>query len=200
MDTALFTKCHECPRNVFYKRKKEKKRKISNECNEQCAEKRAKEKTRIAHNRQIETPEKRTERLAGKKTFMMKQRQTETPEKRTKRLSKINMSMTRTREVRSTIPAKSEIVNFFLEKVKDACDYICSSCHRMMYRITVRRLDDTQYVKAPTKIVNNVLRYRLKSGNGKEWICRTCHNCLKRGKMPAQSKANMFLSLPQQPV
>ena len=88
----------------------------------------------------------------------------------------------------SSLP--EQIIQSFENNVKDGPDYICSVCHRMMYRATVVALNEDKYTKGSSKMIKDILSYRLKSKNDREWICCTCHLTLKRGKMPAQAKAN----------
>ena len=66
---------------------------------------------------------------------------------------------------------------------KDQIMYV--SCNRLMYRKTVQEFQISKYNKAPKEFVPVSV-----SAQDKQWICRTCHNALKRGVLPAQAKAN----------
>ena len=59
-------------------------------------------------------------------------------------------------------------------------------CNRLMYRKTVQQFQMSNYDKAPSDFVvpDSV------SARDKQWICKTCHSTLKRGRLPAQAKAN----------
>ena len=86
--------------------------------------------------------------------------------------------------------SEEDVILQFLKKLKDAADYVCCSCNRMMYRMSALELKEDAYTKTRPNIVSNVLRFRRTSAQGKEWICRTCHVTLKDGKLPNMSKAN----------
>ena len=82
--------------------------------------------------------------------------------------------------------------------MKDAADYVCCSCHRLMYRVSVVLFKENNYQKAPVDILKNILDFCKRSVDEKEWICKTCHLTLKRGKMPGQAKCNK-MTLTRQP-
>ena len=52
-----------------------------------------------------------------------------------------------------------------------------------MYRKTVIKFKVTEYSKAPDDFI-------VPDSGIKQWMCKTCDNALKRGKLPAQAKAN----------
>ena len=54
-----------------------------------------------------------------------------------------------------------------------------------MYRKTVIEFKVTKYSKAPDDFTVTVPDSGIK-----QWMCNTCDNALKRGKLPAQAKAN----------
>ena len=60
---------------------------------------------------------------------------------------------------------------------------MCVCCNRLMYRKTVIEFKVTKYSKAPDD-------FTAPHSGTKQWICKTCDNALKRGKLPAQAKAN----------
>jgi hypothetical protein len=55
-----------------------------------------------------------------------------------------------------------------------------------MYHKTVQQFKVFNYDKAPSEFVIP----ESVSAHDKQWICKTCHNALKRGVLPAQAKAN----------
>ena len=55
-----------------------------------------------------------------------------------------------------------------------------------MYHKTVQEFQLSKYHKAPSEFFVSV----SVSLQDKQWICKTCHNALKRGVLPAQAKAN----------
>ena len=72
----------------------------------------------------------------------------------------------------------------FIRATREGPDYICVCCNRLMYRKTVIEFKLTKYNKAPTDFTAPA------NSETKQWICRTCDHALKRGKLPAQAKAN----------
>ena len=73
----------------------------------------------------------------------------------------------------------------FIAATKEGPDYKCVCCNRLMYRKTVIEFKVTKYSKAPDDFTVTV-----PDAGTKQWICKTCDNALKRGKLPAQAKAN----------
>ena len=65
-------------------------------------------------------------------------------------------------------------------------DYVCVYCNRLMYHKTVLEFQMSRYDKAPSNFVVS----ESISACDKQWICKTCHNALKHGLLPAQAKAN----------
>ena len=68
----------------------------------------------------------------------------------------------------------------FTSLVKEGPNYVCTCCHQeenyLKLLQTSATIFDTQYIR--------------RSGDQEMWVCQTCHRTLKRGKMPAQAKAN----------
>ena len=69
------------------------------------------------------------------------------------------------------------------EATKDGSDYVCVCCNRLMYRKTVIEFKASKYSKAPED-------FTVPNSETKQWICMTCDHNLKRGRLPAQAKAN----------
>ena len=80
----------------------------------------------------------------------------------------------------------------FKKECKKQPVYICTSCHRLLWRKGVQKFSIDKYNKIRKEIIQLVLheKYRLTSIDGSIYICHTCHTALKSGKIPAQSKAN----------
>ena len=70
--------------------------------------------------------------------------------------------------------------------------YICTSCHRLLWRKGVQKFSIDKYNTIRKEIIQLVLheKYRISSIDGSIYICHTRHTALKLGKIPAQSKAN----------
>ena len=79
-----------------------------------------------------------------------------------------------------------EASHAFVSATKEGPDYVCVCCNRLMYRKTVQEFQASMYDKAPSEFAVS----EFVSAQDKQWICKTCHNALKRGVLPAQAKAN----------
>ena len=155
----------------------------------------AKRKTRLqkdanlkSKSRSKETPEKRMTRLQKDADLKSKSRYEETHQEQQKRLKLSAGRMANLRRNRQNeIAPLNEIVRFFLDKVKRAADYICCCCNRLMYECGVVIFNEHKY---QIYFIDQICQFRKVSVDGKEWICRNCHICLKRGKLPTQAKCN----------
>ena len=83
-------------------------------------------------------------------------------------------------------------ISAFNCEIRNGPDFVCTCCHRMMYKKTVVPCNKDKYTKASNAILLKVLSADLKyiSNDGNEWICKTCDRSLKRGSMPFQAKVN----------
>ena len=90
-----------------------------------------------------------------------------------------------------TVLIESAIAAFHSE-VKLGPEFVCTCCHRMMYRKSVVACNKVKYTKTSTDVLRKVFSpdYSYISFGGKEWICKTCDRALRRGYMPVQAKAN----------
>jgi len=81
----------------------------------------------------------------------------------------------------------------FIAATMEGPDYVCVCCNRLMYHKTVQVFINSKYPKAPKE-------FDVFSVMDKQWICKTCDCALRRGKLPAQAKANnlMLDNVPEQ--
>ena len=101
--------------------------------------------------------------------------------------------MSRAKARSQGLPASVEhTITSFLKKVRTGPEFVCTVCHRMMYRNSVVPLNKGKYSKASTDIIEKVFSddFSHVSSDGKQWVCGTCNDALTRGKMPLQAKAN----------
>ena len=82
--------------------------------------------------------------------------------------------------------------NNFKSECKKQPVFICTSCHRLLWKKGVQKFDVNKYNRVQPEIRNIVLHnnYRISSIDGLIYICHNCHRTLKSNKVPAQSKAN----------
>ena len=83
-------------------------------------------------------------------------------------------------------------ISAFHSEIKSGPDFVCTCCHRMMYRKSVVVCNKDKYVKAGNNVLQKVFSadFAYISSDGKEWMCKTCDRALKRGFMSLQAKAN----------
>ena len=91
---------------------------------------------------------------------------------------------------------KHETVDNAMNNFKNECKkqplYICTSCHRLLWKKGVEEFKIDKYDKINSEVRNLVLshKHRISSPDGSIYICHSCHKTLQSGGMPAQSKAN----------
>ena len=86
----------------------------------------------------------------------------------------------------------------FNAAVKEGPDYVCTCCHRLMYRKTVIQFRPAKYTRLSDELLLQLFPPSLlyTSAQQKNWICKTCDSALKRGNMPTQAKANNLVLEP----
>ena len=89
------------------------------------------------------------------------------------------------------ISLETAIANFH-SKAKFGPDFVCTCCHRMMYRKSVVPCNTDKYTKASVEVIEKVFAKEFKHVccDGRQWVCTTCDGALKRGNIPVQAKAN----------
>ena len=149
----------------------------------------AQNKQHMASVRQSETCEQAMKRQAENKQHMASVRACETPDQTLHRRQSNKQSMSSMRKRNVSVECA---VSAFHSEVKLGPDYVCTCCHRVMYRKSVILCNKAKYTKAGADVVQKVFSADLSyiSFDGKQWVCRTCDRTLKRGNMPLQAKAN----------
>ena len=85
-----------------------------------------------------------------------------------------------------------QAIVLFHSDIENGPDFVCTCCHRLMYRKSVVPCNLTKYSKCSNDLLNCVFSAELRHvcDTGNEWVCKTCDRALKRGVMPLQAKAN----------
>ena len=86
-----------------------------------------------------------------------------------------------------------ELITAYHKKVEEGPIYVCTCCIQLMYTNAVMMTDKVTIKSQNKEIFEELIDKCLtdtKSVDGKEWICRTCLNYLKKSKMPPSAKAN----------
>ena len=69
-------------------------------------------------------------------------------------------------------------------------EYVCTSCHRMMYKHSVVFFKPAKYTKVTPELLLKIDEHSYVSFDNKQWICKTCDSSLSRNVLPLQAKAN----------
>ena len=80
----------------------------------------------------------------------------------------------------------------FHSDIRNVPDFVCTFCHRMMYRKSVVPCNQAKYSKGSNELLNCMFSadFRYVNDMGNEYVCKTCDRALKCGVMPLQAKAN----------
>ena len=161
-------------------------RKQANETPEDTSVRRACNRQSMAKKQANETSEDTNVRRACNRQSIAKKRANETKEYAIECKAKNRCLMVNTRNLFKPIDI---IIEEFLAKVKVGPEYVCTSCHRMMYKHSVVTFRCTKYTKANPELLELMSRLAHVT-NGKLWICMSCDRSLCRSVLPVQSKAN----------
>ena len=211
----MSTRASETCEETTERREQNRTRMMSTRASETCeeiTERREQNRTRMMSTRASETCEETTERREQGRVYKESMRASETCEETTERReqnrtrlasmrayeshsemlqrktsNKDNMAKLRQR----TVTVENAIL-VFEHEIKLGPDFVCTCCHRMMYRKSVVPCNRGKYTKASSDVLEKVFSFELRyiSPDDKEWVYKTCDRTLVRGSMPVQAKAN----------
>ena len=190
------TRQSETPEDSQKRRQSDRLHKASvkqTKTHEQSCQRKESKRQYIASVRETETAHKTAYRRQTNREYKKTSREQETPQetKQRQEVNKANMSHTRLAKKLKVETIDNAMKNFKAECKKQPI-YICTSCHRLLWRKGVQKFSIDKYNKIKPEITQLVLdeNYRISSIDGSIYICHTCHGALKLGRIPAQSKAN----------
>ena len=178
-------------RKEYYTSYKKKAR--QSETVQQTTDRKLGDKIHKCRKRANETIEETAERKLSDKKRKHTRRGNETTEQsqHRKKADKIQKYKTRlSNKLKcSTI---EDTMNNFKSECKKQPVYICTACHRLLWKKGVQHLNMNNYNTVDSGILNFVLagKYRKYSADGLIYICLSCNKKLRSGTIPAQSKAN----------
>ena len=82
------------------------------------------------------------------------------------------------------------VIEEFLAKVKVGPDFVCTSCHRMLYKHAVIGFKPSKYTNISPQLLESLSDHAYITSEGQQWVCKTCDGALSRGNLPIQAKAN----------
>ena len=172
------------------------------ESSEQTWHRQQQNKQHMANVREAESSEQTLHRQQQNKQHMASVREAESSEQTLHRQqqNKEHMASMRAAKKANEVCIEEAIVSFHSD-IKNGPDFVCTCCHRLMYRKSVVLCNTAKYSKCSSDLLNCVFKADLRyvCGTGSEWVCKTCDRALKRGVMPVQAKAN-GLQLPDIPT
>ena len=170
-----------------------RKRVRQSETPDQTHKRRQSDRDYKASVRQAETYKETAYRQEYNRKCNKTSRAQETPAKTKERqhMNKTKTSQTRLAK-KSNVLTIDEAMSNFKKECKKQPVYICTSCHRLLWRKGVQKFSIDKYNKIRKEIIQLVLNetHRISSIDESIYICHTCHAALKLGRIPAQSKAN----------
>ena len=141
----------------------------------------------MASLRASESQEAASKRTNQSRVAMASLRASEPPEAALKRKEQSWICMSRKRNMVLSI---DEAIDCFCLKIRKGPDFVCTVCHRMMYRLGVLPYNRLNYTRASNNLLQLVLSNEYACSDGRQWVCQTCDRQLKKGNLPVQAKAN----------
>ena len=171
------------------------------ESSEQTLRRQQQNKEHMVSVRAAESSEQTLRRQQQNKEHMASVRAAESSEQtlRRQQQNKEHMASVRAAQRANDFSVQHAIASFHCD-IKKGPDFVCTCCHRLMYKKSVFPCNPAKYSKCGHDLLNCVFSADLRyvCDTGKEWVCMTCDRALKRGVMPLQAKAN-GLQLPDIP-
>ena len=185
-------KASETPEQTLHRQEKDrlcKESKRASETPEQTLHRQEKDRLCKESKKASETPEQTLHRQEKDRLRKESKKAYETPDEILHR-KQTNKECVSNRRKRCA-PLESGISAFHSD-VKSGPDFVCTCCHRMMYRKSVVQCNKTKYTKACPDVLEKVFSADLShiSIDGREWMCKTCDRSLLGGSLPLQAKAN----------
>ena len=186
---ALRRRASICDKTRKYKLKKAKASKRGLESSAETLLRQNQDRVCTARKRGSETQEERLQRLQTVKASVAKKRAGET---QAEKLSRCKQQQARTANKRSMTISVDRAISGFISKAKCGPEFVCTCCHRLMYKQTVVPYYRSKYSKASDSMLQQVFcdEHRHVSSDGNVWVCKTCDGALMRGNIPVQAKAN----------
>ena len=151
---------------------------------------RASDRQRQQKHRAEESPQSIDRRRASDRQRQQKHRAEESPESTDRRRASNKQRMGNNSAANTAKETTlEECRQMFLSKVSEGPIYACCSCLRLHYRSSVVHMKTEKYkaARSTAKILKTTDHPMTHDAT---WICNTCNNALKAGRLPTQSWAN----------
>ena len=90
-----------------------------------------------------------------------------------------------------------QAITLFKKATEETCNYVCTCCDQLWFRNSVVK---ATYVTCSDVKVKEQCICGIKSFDGNQYLCHTCNESIKKGKIPKLSVANGFRFPEKQPV
>ena len=188
-------RANESSEQTLHRQQQDKEHKANlraNESSEQTLHRQQQDKEHKANLRANESSEQTLHRQQHSREHMANLRAIESSEQTLHRQQQDREHKASLRSAKKTTKSVEQAIVYFHTEIKNGPDFVCTCCHRLMYRNSVVQCNPAKYAKCGDDLLNSVfsadLRYVCDTGN--EFVCKTCDRALKRGVMPLQAKAN----------
>ena len=84
----------------------------------------------------------------------------------------------------------TELLLIFNDSIAEGPIYVCTCCQQIWFRHSVYNVQEIRLKSDSERKMYDACSTRYISRNGKEWICKTCRNAIKDGKIPKMSLKN----------
>ena len=84
----------------------------------------------------------------------------------------------------------TELLKIFNENIAEGPVYVCKCCQQIWFKHSVHNVEEIILKTDNERTTFSTCRTQYLSKDGKEWICKTCRNSVKEGKIPKLSIAN----------
>ena len=165
-------------------------RKRARESEHETVQRRASERQCKAKKRESMTEQEHVEHKANERQYQARKRARESEHETVRRKTKNKCSMA---NARSKVRPVVTVIEEFQAKVKVGPEYVCTSCHRMMYKHSVVIFKPTKYTQASPELLGKIDKHCYVIYDDNQWICKTCDSSLSRNVLPLQAKANCLV-------
>ena len=168
----------ETPEQTVNRQEQDKLHKSSmraSETPEQTVNRQMQSRARMTSMRASETPDQTVNRQEQNKLRNARKRASETP---VQLLQRKETNKERMLCKRSKCVSVEQAISAFHSEIKAGPDFVCTCCHRLMYKKTVIQCNKAKYTKASPDLLKNVFSANLShiSNDGKYRTYTICYN------------------------
>ena len=84
----------------------------------------------------------------------------------------------------------AQLLHIFNESIAKGPLYVCTCCQQIWFKHSVLNIEEIYLKNDDERTMFETCRTKYVSKDNKEWICKTCRNAVKDGKIPKLSIEN----------